>query len=110
MSIPEASVDSRAEAPLLFVAIVGDESREHAFALARRLRGAGISTVVDLEGRKLKKSLAVANNLGVRFSLIIGENEIRDQQYLLRNMASGEQVSLGETELIETLKKHGGQS
>lgn len=110
MSMPEASFDRRAEAPLVYIAIVGEEVREHAFALARRLRAAAISTVVDLEGKKLKKSLAVANSLGARFSLIIGENEIRDQSYLLRDMASGEQINLGETQLIETLKKHGRES
>ena len=105
LSIPESSVDAGAGAPALYIAYIGDEARRHSFALSRRLRGAGVSLVVDLEGRKLKKSLAVANSLGSRFALIIGDDEIKSGAYVLRDMASGEQKNLRETELIECLKE-----
>jgi len=87
----------------LFIAYIGDRAREHSFALARRLRAAGIATVVDLEGRKLKKSLAIANNLKASFALIIGDNEIDSGSYVLRNMQSGEQTTLDEQSLIDSL-------
>lgn len=106
LSMPENGDKRIAEAPLLYVAYIGESAREHAFALTRRLRTAGISAVVDLEGKKLKKSLAVADSLGTRFSLLVGEDEIKKETYLLRDMASGEQVNLVESELIEALNKH----
>jgi histidyl-tRNA synthetase len=105
LSIPESSVNPGAAAPALYIAYIGDEARRHSFALGRRLRGSGISLVVDLEGRKLKKSLAVANSLGSRFALIIGDDEITSGAYVLRDMASGEQRNLRETELIAFLKE-----
>jgi histidyl-tRNA synthetase len=105
LSIPETSVNPRATAPAVYIAYIGDEARRHSFALARRLRAAGVSLVVDLEGRKLKKSLAVANSLGSRFALIVGDDEIKTGAYVLRDMASGEQRDLRETELIEYLKE-----
>jgi histidyl-tRNA synthetase len=104
MSLPESSFDPRADAPMLFIAYIGDDARKHSFALARRLREAGISAVVDLEGRKLKKSLAVANNLAARYALIVGEDEIKSGNYSLRNMATGEQQNLNEQHLIASLK------
>ncbi len=104
MSLPEETFDATRDAPALFIAYIGDEARNHSFALSRRLRNAGVSCVVDLEGRKLKKSLAVANSIGARFALIVGEDEIKQGRYTLRDMASGEQRNLTETELIETLK------
>ena len=64
----------------MFIAYIGDEARRHSFALARRLRDAGVSVVVDLEGRKLKKALAVANNLGARYSLIVGDDEMQQRR------------------------------
>ncbi len=104
MSLPEESAAARSEAPSAYIAYIGDEARNHSFALARRLRKAGVSVVVDLENRKLRKSLAIANSLGARHSIIVGEDEIKSGSYKLRDMATGEQKSLGEAELIATLK------
>ena len=105
LSIPETSVNAGAGAPALYIAYIGDAARNHSFALARRLRAAGISLVVDLEGRKLKKSLAVANSLGARSALIVGDDEINSGAYVLRDMATGEQKNLRETDLIQNLKE-----
>jgi histidyl-tRNA synthetase len=105
LSIPEANINASGTAPTLYIAYIGDAARTHSFALARRLRAAGLSLVVDLEGRKLKKSLAVANNLGARYALIAGDDEINSGAYVLRDMSSGEQKQLRESELIEFLKE-----
>ncbi len=104
MSLPDSSIDPRADAPTLFIAYIGDDARKHSFALARRLRESGVSAVVDLEGRKLKKALAIANNLAARYALIVGEDEIKSGNYSLRDMASGEQQNLSEQHLIATLR------
>jgi histidyl-tRNA synthetase len=104
MSIPEERLDPKGEAPALFIAYIGDEARKHSFRLARRLRDQGASAIVDLEGRKLKKALAIANNLSARNALIVGEDEIRNGVYVLRDMSTGEQQKLTEAELIERLK------
>jgi histidyl-tRNA synthetase len=69
------------------------------------LRQAGVSAVIDLEGRKLKKSLAIANSIAARYALIVGDNEIQNAAYVLRDMSTGEQRNLGEEELIATLKQ-----
>jgi histidyl-tRNA synthetase len=104
ISLPDETVERAKESPSLFIAYIGDEARKHSFALARRLREAGVSVVVDLEGRKLKKALAVANSLNTRYSLIIGEDEIKNQSYTLRDMQKSEQQTLEESALIEILK------
>jgi histidyl-tRNA synthetase len=105
ISMPESIVNLRSEAPALFVAYIGDEARLHSFALVRRLRQAGLSVVVDLEARKLKRALAVADSLGAVHSLIVGEDEIKSGAYTLRNMSSGEQKQLAEAELVAELSK-----
>lgn len=104
MSLPDEVFDRVADATTLFIAYIGEEARRFSFGLARRLRDAGVSSVVDLEGRKLKKSLAIANSINARFALIIGDDEIKSESYTLRDMTSGEQRNLSESELIETLK------
>jgi histidyl-tRNA synthetase len=104
MSIPDERLDPKSEAPALFIAYIGDEARKHSFALVRRLRDAGASAVVDLEGRKLKKALAIANNLSACYALIIGDDEIRSGVYVLRDMTTGEQQKLTEADLFDRLK------
>jgi histidyl-tRNA synthetase len=105
MSLPENTAETLKQAPGLFIAYIGDRARKHAFGLATRLRAAGISVVVDLEGRKLRKALAIANNLAARYSVIIGDDEIDKGSFVLRDMTTGEQKNLGEEELIATLTK-----
>jgi histidyl-tRNA synthetase len=104
MSLPEDAPDRVSDVPTLFVAYIGESARKHSFGLARRLREAGVSTVIDLEGRKLKKSLAIANSLAARYALIIGDDEISSGSYVLRDMTTGEQERLKEEELITKLK------
>jgi len=103
MSLPDDAINSAAQSPQLFIAYIGEAARKHSFSLARRLRDAGISVVVDLEGRKLKKALAVANGLAARYSVVVGDDEIATGSYKLRDMTSGSDETLNETDLIKLL-------
>ncbi len=59
------------------------------------LRSAGCSVELGLDG-KLKRSLELANKMGARFALIVGENEIAAGRYTLKNMQSGEQETVSQ--------------
>ncbi|MGC8793041.1 MAG: histidine--tRNA ligase [Bryobacteraceae bacterium] len=86
----------------LFIAPVGDAALEHAAALARRLRATGAAVDLSFDPR-LKRSLEIANRLGVRRVLIVGEEEIAAGRYTLRDMQTGEQQSLSEEALVALL-------
>ena len=103
MSLPAGRANSLRMAPAVFVAYIGEAAGAHSLALTRRLRQAGVSAVIDLEGRKLKKSLAIANSIRARYALIVGDDEIQKAAYVLRDMSTGEQRNMGEEELIATL-------
>ncbi len=55
--------------------------------------------------KKLKRALEVANKIGARFALILGDNEIAAGTYLLKDMSSGEQESLSRDQLVRRIKK-----
>ena len=103
MSLPDDAIDVGASAPAVFIAYIGAAARTYSFALARRLRQAGVRVVVDLEARKLKKALAVANSLAARYSLVVGDDEIASGNYKLRDMTSGRESILNETEVTRLL-------
>jgi len=90
----------------VFLAPLGDAAEQHAGALAAELRAAGISVERSVD-RKLKRALEVANKMGARFALILGDNEISAGTYLLKDMASGEQISLTREQLVQHVKEHG---
>ena len=90
----------------VFLAPLGEAAEQHAGALAAELRAAGISVERSVD-RKLKRALEVANKMGARFALILGDNEIAAGTYLLKDMASGEQIPLARGQLVQHIKEHG---
>ena len=69
---------------------------------AERVRLIQITVEVAAEGR-LKRAMELANKLGARRALILGDNEISAGLYALKDMASGEQLNLSREELIAKL-------
>lgn len=68
------------------------------------LRRQGINLAVDLSGRKLGDQLKTADKKGIGFALIIGEDEVKARKYKLKNLASGEEQTLGVSAITKTLK------
>ncbi len=87
----------------LYIAPIGALAERHAASLARDLRSAGCSVELGLDS-KLKRSLDLANKMGARFALIVGDNEMAAGQYTLKNMQSGEQQTVARAELPQRIK------
>ncbi len=105
MSVEDAHPEAQQPTVDVFLAPLGDAAEQHAGALAAELRGAGISVERSVD-RKLKRALETANKMGARFALIIGDNEIADGTYLMKDMASGQQVSLSREALAAHIQKN----
>jgi histidyl-tRNA synthetase len=82
----------------LFIAPLGEASVRHAAGLAYALRRKGATVELGADA-KLKKSLELANKLGARYTLIVGDNEIASGTYTLKDMAAGEQSTVSGDEL-----------
>jgi len=87
----------------VFVTWMGAAAQGHAIRLARKLRDAGFRVEVPAEEMKFRKSLDLANRMGARYALIIGENEIAAGRYALKRLADAVQKELTEGELLEFL-------
>jgi histidyl-tRNA synthetase len=86
----------------LFIAPLGEAALSHAALLARDLRRLGITVEIAAEGR-LKRAMELANKLGARWVLILGDNEITAGVYALKDMDGGGQQNLSREELIAKL-------
>jgi histidyl-tRNA synthetase len=75
-----------------------------AVAIARKLRDAGLSVELPPEEMKFKKSLGLADKLGARYALILGEDEVASNKFTLKRLADAEQNKFSEYELLEYLE------
>jgi histidyl-tRNA synthetase len=89
----------------VYIAPLGAGMNVHAAKLARDLRRQGVVVIAGDETFKLKKSLETASKLGVRFALILGENEVNSGQYALKNLSTGEQAGVSKAEIAGIVLK-----
>jgi histidyl-tRNA synthetase len=85
----------------LCIAPLGEPALRHAAVLAGGFRKAGLT--VELAEGKLKRVMELANKLGARFTLIVGDNELASGRYTLKNMSTGEQEDLSRDEISAKL-------
>ena len=87
--------------PILMVPVSGDQEAA-ALVLAQDLRRAGF-TVETSFGGAMKKRMKLANRIGARFALLLGEDEVARKAVTLRDLDSGEQQELAQGELAQRL-------
>jgi histidyl-tRNA synthetase len=73
-------------------------------ALAGELRGAGIATEVVLEGGKLGKQFKYADRAGIRFVIVLGEDELTKGVVTVKDLRREDQFEVARSELIKTLR------
>jgi len=82
-----------------------DDAQTHAYlALAKELRDAGIATEIALEGGKLGKQLKYADRAGIRFAVVLGDDEIARDVAAVKDLKRGDQFEVPRAELVKTLR------
>ena len=72
--------------------------------LAGELRSAGIATEVVLEGGKLGKQFKYADRAGIRFVIVLGEDELANGLVTVKDLRREDQFQVARSELIKTLR------
>jgi len=90
--------------PAVFIAFLGEEAKEKALNLASMLRNEGACVIQASGSKSLKAQLRQANNLGAAHTVIIGEQELKEGSFILRDMKSASQKTLPLKELVAELK------
>jgi len=103
------SIEESGNAPKLgglavYIAWMGQASYPAAVSVARKLRAAGLAVELPPEEMKFKKSLGLADKLGARYAVIIGEDEVASRTFTLKRLADSDQKKLAEGELLEYLE------
>lgn len=85
--------------------IVPMEKEQQALALllADDLQGHGLCVDVLLEGDSMKSMMRKANKLGAKYCLILGSQEQADKTVTVKNMVTGESVTVPQTKVLSIL-------
>jgi len=101
----EAGLVSTADSSVEVLVSQMDESRLPLYLeLAGQLRAAGINTEVQLEAKRLAKQFQYADRAGIRFVLVLGEDEAANGTVTVKDMRKQEQFSVARTDLVKALR------
>ena len=85
-----------APADALVLPMISDPAA--AIALAETLRSSGLRVQLYGEQKKFKQKMAYADKLGVPFAVLLGEDEITEGKCSVKNMRTGEQITVSPSE------------
>ena len=89
----------------LYVILVGDVFLPAQKTIAE-LRAAGLNIAVDTTGRKIGTQIQAAEKKGIHYVLFIGEQELADGQFTLKNLSTGTEEKHGISRLVTILRDY----
>lgn len=87
----------------VFVVKVDEKNKDTAFRLLQEIRNASLSADMDYSGGSLKSQMRIANKIGAKYTVIVGEEELSKNMVILRNMQTKEQKEVKIDNLIAEL-------
>jgi histidyl-tRNA synthetase len=84
----------------IFLAWFGAAAYPVAVKLARALREQGLAVELPASEMKFGKSLSLADRLGARYAVILGEDELAAGEFTVKRLADGDQKRLSEADLL----------
>jgi histidyl-tRNA synthetase len=97
---PKNSIDNT---QLLFVCF-GENEQQYAMQWIQQLRQKNISVELYPEVAKIKKQMTYANNKAIPYVAIVGEDEMKQNKVMLKNMIDGQQTLVNIDELINLIQ------
>ena len=81
-----------------------DETFLQGLSLVENLRKNGVRAEIFYENKTFKSKMKEANRRQVKYVIIVGEDEVKAQKYMLKNMETSEQQQLALADIIKTIK------
>lgn len=91
--------------PDIFIAQLGEAAKRKCLVLFETLRDEGIKVSENFAKDGLKNQLDMANKLGVKYTLILGQKELSEGTILLRDMEGGVQETVNYSKIAKEIKK-----
>ena len=90
--------------PVVYVANAGAALRDKVFSATQVLRGTGVRTEADYQGRSLKSQFKQADKLGACLVVVLGGDELAEGKVRIRNMRTHEEELVAWDEMAQAVK------
>ncbi len=84
---------------------ISDKARETGAVIANTLRQSGYCVELDFLRRSMKSQFREANKKNSRFTIILGEDELKYKKVTIKNMKTGDQQVVKDDSIIQAIKK-----
>ncbi len=91
--------------PEVFFAVLGEKAQFKAFQMVHTMRGRGIPVEMEYDPKSLKSQLRKANKANVRYTLILGEDELAKGKIILKDMTGDTQEEVDIEKVIDLLQE-----
>ncbi|RKE43386.1 histidine--tRNA ligase [Sphingobacterium detergens] len=95
---------NKADSTKLLIINFDKQLETYTLGLLNKLRKENIAVELYAAPVKLKKQMGYADGKGIPYVLLVGDEEVSSGQLSLKDMESGEQVKVTESELIQKLR------
>ena len=102
--LAEGAMEVAENTPDVFFIPIGDEAKKQVYQLVYNLRGHGIAAEYDLNARSVKAQMKYADKIGAKYTVVIGDDEIAQGSYPVKNMQNGETISVSPDEIVNVVK------
>lgn len=85
--------------PNLYIVHFGGDTKRKAAQIAHSLRGQGLWTELDYSERSIRAQMKAANRLDSQYVLVIGDDELANNEAVLKNMKDGQELPVALDEL-----------
>lgn len=89
----------------VFIAVMGEEAKLVGLKLMGELRRAGVAVQMDIMGRNVKNQFKYANRIGAKKTVVIGADELANNSFAIKDMATSEQINVPMEDIVAELTK-----
>lgn len=88
---------------ILAVIPIGDDVQEESYKIITMLRAQGVKSII-VSGNKIGKNIEKAISMGCNYSLFIGENEVKNSMFNLKNLDLGQEILVSLDQIASIIK------
>ncbi len=92
-------------APKIFLVQLGDLAKRKSLKILEEFRKNNVLVAESLSRHSIKSQMKIADKIGAKLTLILGQKEALDNEIIIRDMSSGGQETIPLAKLINEVKK-----
>ena len=89
----------------LYFCVLDEKYQNYANKLSQKLREGGLNVSVDYSGKKVGDQIKYADRNLIPFVVCVGENEVKNEEFKVKNLKSSEETTLKIEEISSFIRQ-----